>query len=147
MAVTKIIKRRIRSAKNIKQITKAMEMVSASKMRRSQEKALTARPYSTKLREILAQLAVQIRSEKHLMLLPQKETGEGRGSRGIILVSSDRGLCGALNTNLFRALDEFKLTVSREHPQDIITYDFIAIGKKSREYVLTSGQSLSAEEA
>ena len=142
MASTKLIKRRVRSAKNIKQITKAMEMVAASKMRRAQEKALTTRPYSSKLRNILAQLAIQIHSEKHPMLHP---TQEMRAPRGIILISSDRGLCGGLNTNLFRALEGFKLALSQELPEEILTYEFISIGKKSREYILKSGQTLYAE--
>src|SRR4030067_3406280 len=94
----KIVKRRIRSAKNIKQITKAMEMVSASKMRRSQTKALSTRPYSTKIREILASLTSQLKSQRHPML---EATDFSKGTVLVILLSSDRGLCGALNSNLF----------------------------------------------
>ena len=142
MAAIKIIKRRIRSAKNIKQITKAMEMVAASKMRRAQEKALTTRPYSTKLREILSQLATRIRSDKHPML---RSFPDSIGATGIILISSDRGLCGALNTNLFRAMEEFKLALHEEMREQMLSFEYIAVGRKSRDYVLKTGQALYAE--
>lgn len=138
----KAIKRRIKSAKNIHQITKAMEMVSASKMRRAQKKALTTRPYSTKLKEILSQLASQVDTEKHKMFQVQKQA---RGTIGIILVSSDRGLCGALNTNLFRTTEEFKSQLEKDRTQEVVSYEFISLGRKAREYVLKTGQNLHAE--
>lgn len=142
MANVRILKSRIRSAKNIKQITRAMEMVAASKMRRAQDKALTTRPYSTKIKLILSQLGDQIREEKHPML----KQSEGRqGSIGVILISSDRGLCGALNTNLFRITEEFKLALGQDRLDEVLSFDYIAIGKKAREYVLKTGQSLYAE--
>lgn len=119
-----------------------MEMVSASKMRRAQEKALTTRPYSTKLREILTELATRIHTEKHPMLGSAKES---LGATGIILISSDRGLCGALNTNLFRAMEDFKLALHEEIRQQMLSFEYIAVGRKSREYVLKTGQALYAE--
>jgi F-type H+-transporting ATPase subunit gamma len=142
MANVRSLKRRIRSAKNIKQITKAMEMVAASKMRRSQEKALTTRPYSLKIKLILGQLGGQIETEKHPMLKLPEDKG---GSIGIILISSDRGLCGALNTNLFRITEDFKLALGQEKPDEVLSFDYITVGKKAREYVLKTGQSLYAE--
>ncbi len=138
----KIVKRRIRSAKNIKQITKAMEMVSASKMRRSQENALSTRPYSTKLKEVLSELASQTKTDIHPMLKTPDTT---KGVVGIILVSSDRGLCGALNSNLFRATEEFLDTLGQERPEEIVSFEFIAVGKKAREFVLKTGRTLHAE--
>ncbi|MCH7951865.1 ATP synthase F1 subunit gamma [Patescibacteria group bacterium] len=141
MENARIIKRRIRSAKNIQQITKAMTMVAASKMRRSQEKALSTRPYSIKLREILAQLAAQVVTEKHKML----QSAQKEGTIGIMLISSDRGLCGALNTNLFRTTEEFKLSLSQQRPEATLEFEFITIGRKAREYVLRTGQLLHAE--
>lgn len=142
MASVKIVKRRIRSAKNIQQITKAMEMVSASKMRRAQDQALTARPYATKLREMLTQLVGRITLEEHEMLSPPAAR---EGNTAIILISTDRGLCGALNSNLFRATEEFKTSLSQARPEETFLFEFIAIGRKSREYVLKTGQLLHAE--
>ena len=138
----KTVKRRIRSAKNIKQITKAMEMVSASKMRRAQEKALTTRPYSQKIREILSDLSGQVDTKRHPMLRQPKSE---KGVVGVVIASSDRGLCGALNTNLFRSLEEFKTMLNRERPEEILDFEFITVGKKAREYVLQTGQMLHAE--
>lgn len=142
MASAKITKRRIKSAKNIKQITRAMEMVSASKMRRSQEKALSTRPYSSKLKEIIMQISHLTDTKSHPMLKTAEKT---HGSIGVILISSNRGLCGALNTNLFRSVEEFKLNIDGERPEEALTYEFITIGKKAREYVLKSGLTLHAE--
>lgn len=138
----KAIKRRIRSARNIKQITKAMEMVAASKMRRAQESALTTRPYSIKIKEVLAQLAGQVGTQRHPML---KKPDETQGNIAIILVSSDRGLCGALNTNLFRELEEFTSDLSRNRQREILDIEFIVVGRKAREFVLKTGKSLHAE--
>jgi F-type H+-transporting ATPase subunit gamma len=142
MASTKIVRRRITSAKNIKQITKAMEMVSASKMRRAQQKALSTRPYSTKLKEILAQLSNLTDTEAHPMM---KVRETAKGTVGVVLVSSNRGLCGALNTNLFRATEEFKESLGGQRPEEVVSFEFITVGKKSREYVLKTGQTLHAE--
>lgn len=138
---SRTIKRRIRSAHNIKQITKAMEMVSASKMRRAQEKAIMTRPYSTRIREILVGLATQIDSRKHPMLRQSRK----HGSIGIILIATERGLCGALNSNLFRSLEEFISFISRERPEEALTMEFIIVGRKAREYILKSGKLLFAE--
>lgn len=139
---TRGIKKRIQSAKNIKQITKALEMVSASKMRRAQEKALTTRPYSTKIHEILKQLVGKVEREKHPLL---HSSDEKQGSIAVVLISSDRGLCGALNSNLFRALEDFKTNLGTQRPEEILSFEFISIGRKSREYILKTGQSLHAE--
>lgn len=138
----KIIKRRIRSARNIKQITKAMEMVSAAKMRRAQEKALTTRPYSTKIREVLGQLSGQIDTLRHPML---RDAVGRSGSIGVILIATDRGLAGALNTNLFRELEMFIRTLEKERREEVISFEYIAVGRKAREYILSSGSILHAE--
>jgi F-type H+-transporting ATPase subunit gamma len=91
------IRRRIQSSKNIKQITRAMQFVAASKLKRAQDATLQARPYSTKLDELLADLATVLSGEDHPLLVRR----EG-GKRLIVLITTDRGLAGALNTNTIR---------------------------------------------
>src|SRR3954454_12210340 len=91
------IRRRIGAAKNIKQITRAMQFVAASKLRRAQESTLASRPYREKLDEVLADLAAVLSGEDHPLL--QERTG---GKRLIIFLTSDRGLAGPLNTNAIR---------------------------------------------
>jgi F-type H+-transporting ATPase subunit gamma len=97
MASQRDIRRRIQSSKNIKQITRAMQFVAASKLKRAQDATLQARPYSTKLDELLADLATVLSGEDHPLLVRR----EG-GKRLIVLITTDRGLAGALNTNTIR---------------------------------------------
>ncbi len=99
MAVGKEIRTKISSIKNTQKITKAMEMVAASKMRKTQERMQATRPYSQRIRQIIRHLAHAHPEYRH----PYLEPREGKRS-GIILVSTDRGLCGGLNANLFRGL-------------------------------------------
>ncbi len=97
MASQREIRRRIGSVRNIKQITRAMQFVAASKLRRVQDAVLQARPYSEKLDEMLADVAAVLGSEDH-PLLAQREGG----TRLIVLFTTDRGLAGSLNTNTIR---------------------------------------------
>ena len=97
MAVGKEIKTKIASVTNTQKITRAMEMVAASKMRKTQERVLAARPYAKKMGQVIRHLA-QARSEYKHPYLVERECQRV----GVILVSSDRGLCGGLNSNLFR---------------------------------------------
>jgi F-type H+-transporting ATPase subunit gamma len=97
MASQRDIRRRIQSSKNIKQITRAMQFVAASKLKRAQDATLAARPYSSKLDELLADLATVLDGEDHPLLVRR----EG-GKRLIVLITTDRGLAGALNTNTIR---------------------------------------------
>jgi F-type H+-transporting ATPase subunit gamma len=97
MASQRDIRRRIQSSKNIKQITRAMQFVAASKLKRAQDATLQARPYSSKLEELLADLATVLDGEDHPLLVRR----EG-GKRLIVLITTDRGLAGALNTNTIR---------------------------------------------
>jgi len=130
----KEIKRRINSVKNTEQITKAMEMVSASKMRRSQEVALSARPYAIKALKILTRLSDKIDPIKHLLLESREE-----GKIGLVLISTDKGLCGGLNANLFKKVGEFvKKNESTE-------FEVITVGKKAREWALRAGFKVSAD--
>src|SRR5204862_3310488 len=103
-ANTRDIRRRIKSVKNTSQITKAMQMVAASKMRKAQQRALNGRPYADELAKILAALAqAGGGTELHPLLQERPEV-----KRELVLViTTDKGLCGARNTNLLRDLDQF----------------------------------------
>src|SRR4249920_3095169 len=97
MASQRDIRRRIQSARNIKQITRAMQFVAASKLRRAQESTLAARPYAEKIDEVLADLATVLGGEEHPLLARR----EG-GLRLVVLITTDRGLAGPFNTNMVR---------------------------------------------
>src|SRR5687767_8503798 len=97
MASQRDIRRRIGAVRNIKQITRAMQFVAASKLRRAQESTLASRPYADKIDEVLADLAAVLGAEDHPLLAKR----EG-GTRAIVLITTDRGLAGSLNTNTIR---------------------------------------------
>src|SRR4030042_5823013 len=99
MANTRLIKRRIKSAQNIAQNTRAMQMVAASKMRKAQEQALNGRAYSEKLQSALASLLASSPNLKHPFLNPNAST-----DKTMLFVTTNKGLCGALNTNHFRLI-------------------------------------------
>lgn len=94
------LRRRIRSAKNIRQITKAMEMVSASKMRKSQEQAISTRPFSQKLEGVIQRISASTGNVSHPLF---RKVGKPQKAM-VIIISTDKGLCGPLNINLFRAV-------------------------------------------
>jgi len=98
----KDIQRRIKSVKNTQQITKAMKMVSAAKLRRAQENIEAARPYAEKMAELVTSLASMSSPESHPLL-----AGTGGPRAGLVLVTSDRGLCGGFNTYLIRKAEDF----------------------------------------
>jgi F-type H+-transporting ATPase subunit gamma len=102
MATLKAIRKRISSVRNTQQITKAMKMVSAAKLRRAQDAAVAARPYAEKMTELLKNVAMRVAREAHPLLTAREE-------RKILLVlfTSDRGLCGGYNANLIRAAEAF----------------------------------------
>src|SRR5580698_11620152 len=103
MASTRDIRRCIKSVKNTRQITKAMELVAASKMKKAQQIALGGLPYATLLAEMLAALSTGIEESAHPFLV-QREVK----TRGILLITTDKGLCGSLNANLFKLVTEIK---------------------------------------
>ena len=132
MASQRDIRRRIGSVKNIKQITRAMQFVAASKLKRAQDATLAARPYSEKLDEVLADLAAVLDGEDH-PLLAEPESDK----RLIVLITTDRPLSGPLNTNIVRF-------VSRDivdHPGDLA---LITVGRKGRDAMRRSGVPLEA---
>jgi F-type H+-transporting ATPase subunit gamma len=122
MASQRDIRRRIQSSRNIKQITRAMQFVAASKLKRAQEATLASRPYADKLDEVLADLAAVLTGEDHPLL--QKRHGDGK--RLLILVTTDRGLAGALNTNTIR----FAAQQVSETTGDLTV---VTVGRKGRD--------------
>jgi len=100
MATLRAIKKRIKSAGNIQQITKAMKMVSAAKLRKSQDRILAARPYSSKIAEVIDELIVNVKAEKGTYPLLQENKGVKK--EAIVLITADKGLCGSFNTNLVK---------------------------------------------
>src|SRR5215212_11293489 len=115
------IRRRIQSSRNIKQITRAMQFVAASKLKRAQEATLASRPYAEKLDEVLADLATILGGEDHPLLV-RRETGK----RLIVLITTDRGLAGALNTNAIR----FAAQQITESAGDLAV---VTVGRKGRD--------------
>ena len=124
MASQREIRRRISSAKNIKQITRAMQFVAASKLRRAQESTLAARPYREKLDEVIADLAAVLDGEDHPLLAGRDLAREH--NRLIVIITSDRGLAGALNTNTIR----FIAREITEHPGEL---KVATVGRKGRD--------------
>ncbi len=102
MATLKVIRKRISSIRNTQQITKAMKMVSAAKLRRAQEAAVRARPYAEKMTELLKNVSARVSSEAHALMQPREEK-----KIQLVLFTSDRGLCGGYNANLIRAAEAF----------------------------------------
>ena len=102
MATLKAIRKRISSVRNTQQITKAMKMVSAAKLRRAQEAAVAARPYAEKMTELLKNVAARVAIEAHPLLQTREEK-----KIDLVLFTSDRGLCGGYNANLIRAAEAF----------------------------------------
>jgi F-type H+-transporting ATPase subunit gamma len=131
-ANTRDIRRRIKSVKNTSQITKAMQMVAASKMRKAQMRALSGRPYAEELAKILAALGKAGGSDElHPLLEERKEVKREL----VIVISTDKGLCGALNTNLLRELNRF----------DAAKTIFVAVGRKGAQYLGRLKRDLAAE--
>ena len=124
MASLKSIKKRIVSVKNTRQITKAMKMVSAAKLRRAQENVVAARPYAKKLGEVLERLAKQQDADTHPLL--EKRSAE---KALLIVVTSDRGLCGGFNANISKAADRFV----KERKTDYTDISLLTIGRKGFE--------------
>ena len=128
MAGIRELRGRIKSVGNIKQITRAMEMVATTKLRRFQDRAVGSRPYTEEITALMTHLAAVLGPEAEARPLFRK--GEGEGTL-VLLVSSDRGLCGAYNTNVFRALEEWTARGAKaEGP-----VRFIAYGKKGYQYL------------
>ena len=129
------IRRRIKSVKNTQQITKAMKMVSAAKLKRAQDRVITARPFANKMMEVLAGLAERTSEDFHHPLL------DARGDERylLVLVTADKGLCGAFNTNLIKAAQAFV----NEHPGKQI--EILAVGRKGRDFFRRRNNMVAGE--
>ena len=137
MASGKEIRTQIGSIKNTQKITRAMEMVAASKMRKAQERMAATRPYSDKIHNVIQHLAFAHPEYKHTYLQDREE----KTRVGYIVVSSDRGLCGGLNNNLFRTL----LKDIQSKADKGIKVDVCAIGKKASSFFSRLPVTLAAQ--
>ena len=128
------IRRRIRSIENTGKVTKAMEMIAASKMRRAQTSVLAGRPYSEKIQEVIAHLAAQ--PDEQDTVQPLLERREVKRIQ-IVQITPDRGLCGGLHSNLNRRVAQF--ISEQQTPINII-----AVGRKGRDFMIRYGQDVKA---
>ncbi len=126
------IRRRIKSVKNIEQITKAMKMVAAARLRRAQERAIASRPYTEKIREVLASVAPNVRDTTHPLL----EVREVKRV-GYLILSADKGLAGAYSSNLFK---EVMPQIKGKSNVGLVT-----VGRKARDYFRRRGYSVDQE--
>lgn len=136
MASTKELRRRIKSVKNAAQITKAMQMVSATKMRRAQNQTLQARPYSSTIEDTLSKVLNGSNDKldlSHPLLLQNSSS-----KIGVVVLTSDKGLCGALNANLFRYIQSSPDLQEKE----VVYY---TVGKKGRDFIVRSNRRLEAD--
>ncbi|MGN6564836.1 MAG: F0F1 ATP synthase subunit gamma [Thermomicrobiales bacterium] len=138
MASSREIRRRIRSVRNISQITRAMEMVAASKMRRAQQRVTATRPYSERIGAVIAHLAGlagQAEGDDHFPLLDQREIKK----IAIILVTPDKGLAGAMNSNITRRAARYILNEAG------VPVEVIAVGRKGRDFMVRYRRDVVAE--
>lgn len=129
MASTRDIRRRIKSVKNTRQITRAMELVATSKMKRAQQAALAGRPYAQLMADMLGTLASRVTEAQHPFLVAREVK-----TRGILLVTTDIGLCGALNANLFKLVTEVKGPAR-----------FVAVGRKGARFLARARRDIVAD--
>ena len=129
------IRRRLKSVKNTQQITKAMKMVSAAKLKRAQDRVVTARPFANKMIEVLGELAGRTDENFHHPLLDQR----GDDKYLLVLITADKGLCGAFNTNLIKAAQSFL----RENAGKRI--ELLAVGRKGRDFFRRRNQTVVGE--
>lgn len=130
MASLRDIRRRIKSVKNTRQITKAMELVAASKMKKAQQAALAGRPYANLMADMLAALAGRVEEIYEHPFLAKRPVN----TRGILLVTSDKGLAGPLNANLFKLVTEIKGQVK-----------YVALGRKGAQFLARTKRDLVAD--
>ena len=129
MANTRDIRNRIKGVKNTRQITKAMQMVATSKMKKAQDAARSGRPYALLLADIIGSLSGGIEAFTQVFFESRPTT-----HRGILVISSDKGLCGALNGNLFRLISDIDQSAK-----------FVAVGKRATQYLSRAHRDLLAD--
>ena len=129
------VRRRLKSVKNTQQITKAMKMVSAARLKRAQDRVVMARPFANKMGEVLGELAQRTDQDFHHPLLDMR--GDQRYQ--LVLITADKGLCGAFNTNLTKAAQAF----IRENPDK--TIEIMAVGRKGRDFFRNRHATITSE--
>ncbi len=129
MASTRDIRRRIKSVKNTRQITKAMELVAASKMKKAQAAALAGRPYAELMAKMLGAIADRVEEAQHPFLAKREIR-----TRGIILITSDKGLCGPLNSNVLKVVTDIKTSAK-----------YVVIGRKGTQFIARTHRDLLAD--
>ncbi len=129
MASTRDIRRRIKSVKNTRQITKAMELVAASKMKKAQAAALAGRPYAELMAKMLGAIADRVEEAQHPFLAKREIR-----TRGIILITSDKGLCGPLNSNVLKVVTDIKTPAK-----------YVVIGRKGTQFIARTHRDLLAD--
>jgi F-type H+-transporting ATPase subunit gamma len=137
VASAREIKRRIRSVTNMAQVTRAMEMVSAAKMRKAQQRVLASRPYSERLEAVIADLAALKLDPENTAAFPLLQQREVKRA-ALILITPDRGLNGALNSNINRRASRYILTEAN------VPVEIIAAGKKGRDFMVRTRQDVVA---
>lgn len=131
------MRRRIRAVKSTQQITKAMKMVAASKLRRAQERVIAARPFAAEARRLLSNLSARVDPSVHPLLA--RRPGAMTGPTLLIVVTSDRGLCGSFNTNIIKAVGGFL----RDHPGRAVSLGLV--GRKGRDQLARRGFAVRFE--
>jgi len=131
------LRRRIRAVKNTQQITKAMKMVAASKLRRAQERITNARPYAVQMQRVLSSVAGRVDTSVH-PLLTTREVGPDSRTL-VIVVSADKGLCGSFNTNIIKATSTYVLESSQPCELGLV-------GRKGRDYFVRRGFQVAFEQ-
>ena len=129
MASTRDIRRRIKSVKNTRQITKAMELVAASKMKKAQQAALAGRPYAELMARMLAAIADRVEETQHPFLVRREVR-----TRGVILITTDKGLAGPLNANLFKLVTEIRDPAK-----------YVVVGRKGAQFIARTRRDLLAD--
>jgi F-type H+-transporting ATPase subunit gamma len=134
------IRRRVRAVKSTQQITKAMKMVSSSKLRRAQERILRSRPYAQEMLRVFNNLATRVDSSKHPLLNDDPQSGRTL----LIVITADRGLCGSFNTNIVKSALQFTL----EHPKTAEGAEvaLALVGRKGRDFFMRRGFDVKYEE-
>jgi F-type H+-transporting ATPase subunit gamma len=131
------LRRRIRSVKNTQQITKAMKMVAASKLRRAQERIMSARPYAVQMQRVLGSVASRVDPSIHPLLVARESGADSRTL--LIIVTGDKGLCGGFNTNVIKAGGAFLLSSTQPCTLGLV-------GRKGREFFVRRGYDVLFEE-
>jgi F-type H+-transporting ATPase subunit gamma len=141
MASTREIRRRIASVRNVAQITRAVQLVASSKMRRAQERVLASRPYSAELIKLLSRLSSQAEGQEELPLMRSRRVRK----IGIVLVTPDRGLAGALSSNVNRRALQLVVEQRHEYSDPNLPVSYIAVGRKGRDFLVRTHQHVIAE--